>query len=209
MEKYLLHKYIDDTARKYRWLHADKYFNTIKYIFEKIEINNCLTEKAVMDYKIVFTQNYDLRDFGLYFIDFNIAEIINLMQKRQLEFFAIPNKEVQYDVIYHEFPEDFSLNIDYDSKIIVTDFKTNVCNYTMIDGNHTFEKNILENNFFDLYYIPFDRLQRNCYCNDFSYVFHYMINEFFFVFVNNSHNPFRQKKLLKYSKIYFFKAELF
>lgn len=47
------------------------------------------------------------------------------------------------------------MSINYDSKIIVTDFITKDCYFTIIDGNHTFEKYLLENEQFNIHYLPF------------------------------------------------------
>lgn len=207
MNKELLFNYLDDTYNKNKHFYTYKYFKTIKKIFNNIEVNEQLTDLALFKTPNVFTQNYDLGNFGLYHIDFNIHNIIHLVNNNQLNLKIYKSDKINFNLIYHEYPDFFSPSINYNSKIIITDFVTNSSYYTIIDGNHTFEKFLLENKLFYVYYLPVYQIPKSCYCNDFSYVFHYIINEFYYIFVNETSTR-RQKELIKNSKIFYMAKEL-
>lgn len=64
-----------------------------------------------------------------------------------------------------------------------------------------------KNKQFNIYYLPFYQIPRSCYCNDFSYVFHYIINEFYLIFYEEQ-DINRKKQLIKNSKIFFMVKEL-
>lgn len=207
MNKKLLFKFLDDTYNKNKHLYTYKYFRTIKNIFDNIEISEHLTHLALIETLTPYTQDYDLGDFGLYHIDFNIPNLISLVKKNQLNLISYKSEEINFNLIYHEYPDFFDPSINYNSKIIITDFITTNCNFAMIDGNHTYEKYLLENKTFNIYYLPFYQIPRSCYCNDFSYVFHYIINEFYYIFIMEK-NSIKQKKLIKNSKVFFMLKEL-
>lgn len=207
MDKKLLFNYLDDTYNKNKHFYTYKYFKTIKKIFDNIEVNEQLTHQALFDALKPYTPDYDLGDFGLYHIDFNIPHLLDCIDNDQIQLKLYKSSEVNFDIIYHEFPFDFNPKINYNSKIIVTDFNTTDCNFTIIDGNHTLEKYLHENKAFNIYYLPVYQIPRSCYCNDFSYLFHYIINEFYFIFYKEQ-NGKRQKQLIKNSKIFFMLKEL-
>ena len=207
LNKDLLFKYLDDTYNKNKHLFTYRYFKAIKKIFNNIEVSEQLTDLALIKTLNPYTQDYDLGDFGLYHIDFNIKHLLYLIDNDQIQLESYESSKVNFNMIYHEYLDFFNMSINYDSKIIVTDFITKDCYFTIIDGNHTFEKYLLENEQFNIHYLPFYQIPRSCYCNDFSYVFHYIINEFYLIFYEEQ-DINRQKQLIKNSKIFFMVKEL-
>lgn len=202
MNKTKLVEYINDTYNKNKHIYTYKYFKIIKNIINEINIDNTLTIKALINNTTVFTQEIDLGKYGIYHIDFNIPKILNSLQNEELVVKRIKSSDINFKLIYHEYPHDYNKNIMYNSKILITDLITDICFYTVIDGNHTLEQQKQNNNIFDVYYLPFDQIPRICYSNDFSYFFHYLINEFYIIFLRYHKDKKMQKRLIKSSKIY-------
>ena len=207
MDKKLLLNYIDDTYNRNKHIYTYRYFKIIKKIFKNIAVNEQLTYQALFEATTPYTQDYDLGFFGLYHIDFNIPQLLQLIENNQIQLESYKSNEIDFSMIYHEYPIDFNPKINYDSKIIVTDFNTIDCRFTIIDGNHTFEKFLYENRVFDIYYLPYSQIPRSCYCNNFSYVFHYIINEFYGIFLKKYDDSIK-KQLIKNSKIFLMSKEL-
>lgn len=105
MNKELIFNYLDDTYNKNKHFYTYKYFKTIKKIFNNIEINEQLTDLALFKTPNVFTQNYDLGNFGLYHIDFNIHNIIHLINNNQLNLKIYKSDKINFNLIYHEYPD--------------------------------------------------------------------------------------------------------
>lgn len=88
MDKKLLFNYLDDTYNKNKHFYTYKYFKTIQKIFDNIEVNEQLTHQALFDALKPYTQDYDLGDFGLYHIDFNIPTV-QIMIKFNLNYIKV------------------------------------------------------------------------------------------------------------------------
>lgn len=98
MNKELIFNYLDDTYNKNKHFYTYKYFKTIKKIFNNIEVNEQLTDLALFKTPNVFTQNYDLGNFGLYHIDFNIHNIIHLVNNNQLNLKIYKSDKINFNL---------------------------------------------------------------------------------------------------------------
>lgn len=208
MNKSLLIRYVEDTYTKNNYFYTKRYFKTIFKIIESIDVDINLTLQAPYKSNEVYTQQYDLGIFGVYYIDFNISLLLEYISKDLIKLIECSTDEIDLEIIYHQTPDFFNIQQSYDSKIIFTDFVTTDSYYTIIDGNHAYEKNTLLKKNFSLFYLHYSKIPKECYSNDFSYFFHYIINEFFYLFVYNNGNKKYQKKMIKKSKIYQIYLEL-
>lgn len=208
MDKVLLLSFIEDTYRTfkgYKSLYLFKYFKTIKEVFNKINIDNKYDNKIHMNNEI-YSYEYDFDIYGTYRIDIDVSSLLILIDKGKIKPKKFKSNEIKFDFIYHESPCFFIESVNYNSKVIITEFISINYNYAIIDGNHTYEKYINQGEIFDTYYIPYYEIPRKCYCNDFSYVFHYIINELNFVFAIK--NKKQQKLKVKNSRIYLIDKEI-
>lgn len=79
MNKKLLFDLLDDTYNRNKHFFTYRYFKAIKKIFNNIEVNEQLTDLALIETLNPYTQDYDLGAFGLYHIDFNIPHLLHLI----------------------------------------------------------------------------------------------------------------------------------
>jgi len=208
MNKQLLINYILDTYNKNHHFFTRKYFKNIFKIIQNIDVNINLTLQAQFKSTQVYTQEYDLGYLGKYYIDFNISLLLKCLSNNSINVTECSNKDLNLKIIYHQTPDFFDIQKSYNSKIIFTDFVTTNTFYTIIDGNHAYEKNLLLKKDFHLFYLNVSQIPKECYLNDFSYFFHYIITEFYYIFVQNEGDKKNQKRMIKNSKIYQIYSEL-
>lgn len=199
MNKKLYLKYIttfyQDTDKSY----TTEYFEKIIYIVNKIPMNAFLTKIALIHSP--FTQEYDLSKFGLYYIDFKIEKINKKILNNEISSTQYKSTNFNLKTIYHQFPDLYKKDYNYNSKILITDFFGPEQNYIMIDGNHTYERKKATGKPFLIYCIPYQELNTDCFCNKISYLLYYLHNEFWLIFQLNKDNKEMQKKLISQSKI--------
>ena len=73
-------------------------------------MSTLLTKTAIISSP--YTQEYDLGEYGLYYIDFKIKKIIDKLSTGEIKCKEYKNNNFDFKTVYHEFP-------DFYKKIII------------------------------------------------------------------------------------------
>ena len=103
MNKMLYLKYINDIYQTTDKSYTTEYFDKIKYIINKIPMSTLLTKTAIISSP--YTQEYDLGEYGLYYIDFKIKKIIDKLSTGEIKCKEYKNNNFDFKTVYHEFPD--------------------------------------------------------------------------------------------------------
>ncbi len=194
---YLLLDYIDAINFQYRDIRTTLYLKKWKRLFKHI-LSNHNTADTISIFDEIYVQEWDLDKYGIYEINFNISNILDAINSKQLEpsIETIETNKVS-SFIYHNQEISIIKGHLYQSQLLITDFPTNICLYTMINENHTFEQKRENNELVTVLYIPFYTLKRNYYTDNLSYALHTFMNEIYILFHFCKDDPKKQRYLMR------------
>lgn len=151
--------------------------------YNKIDLS---TEIYDQDYEITFDRDYK------YIISFNITKIIALIEQGKIKYTLLNKSQINLNEINHSVTPYFNKHFTNNSKIIIIDYLTYNCKFTMINGNHSYEYNRVNNLESTFYYIPFVYLTPECFCNEFSHIAYHLIIDLYYLLFLYKSNPIKQ-----------------